>query len=601
MAFLVPDFRSSNGLFQSLRGKHNHRSSGKDLFDASVYTNEDSTASFHAMVRELSEKTRVAEPTPFHHMLATLADEGRLLRLYSQNVDCIDTRLPPLATSVPLPMVKPWPKTIQVHGGLDKMVCSKCNKVSDFNPDLFMDPTPPLCGDCRAIDTVRTEHAGKRSHGIGKLRPRMVLYNEHNPDQEAIGKVSGADLNARPDALIVVGTTLKIPGMKRLVREMCKVVRDKRDGATVWLNVDPEPPGKDYEWDFVVKGPCDEVARLAAMRRWDTKEDDLGRSVTENEVLQAKEARGLQEVAVTSPSKSIKTKMLLNHVLTPASSPALEPLEPAEMQLLTEHKNAVECKKKPGPNPASKGRKIQSILGQGSFPAKTAKKPGQPKAKAGRPKKTTVPGMPTMQNHFRASKTTSTSAKPKVGKAAEVEGDARQGQHVNGTLPYKSSIPTVTPQSETVYNVTLPTHHSRLPEKTSVLPTLTDSLLNALSNNTSKHWARRSSGISSQPSDQSPSFVTPRSTPRKSKLRETNSTPSRPPYSPLTPLKISPACNITPPRPPYSPITPICSSTASPEMNSMDDTIHPTGRIPAGFEDILAPSPSTSPQNSPRV
>src|ERR1051326_8137805 len=93
---VVPDFRSSTGLFQTLREKHNLKSSGKELFDASVYKDSKSTASFHAMVRELTEKTREASPTPFHHLLATLAHDGRLLRLYSQNVDCIDTKLPPL-------------------------------------------------------------------------------------------------------------------------------------------------------------------------------------------------------------------------------------------------------------------------------------------------------------------------------------------------------------------------------------------------------------------------------------------------------------------------------------------------------------------------
>ncbi|KAF2761851.1 DHS-like NAD/FAD-binding domain-containing protein, partial [Pseudovirgaria hyperparasitica] len=256
----IPDFRSSEGLFKTLRGKHGLKSSGKELFDASVYQDESSTATFHAMVRELSEKTKKAEPTPFHHLLATLAQEGRLLRLYSQNVDGIDTRIEPLATNVPL--IKPWPKTIQVHGGLDHMVCSKCHKVSDFEPSLFKDAIPPLCRDCEEIDSVRTSHAGKRSHGIGKLRPRMVLYNEHNPDAEAIGSVTQADLRARPDALIVAGTTLKVPGVRRIAREMCNVVRDRRDGTTIWINNDPEPSGKDLEnlWDLVVKGPCDEVA-----------------------------------------------------------------------------------------------------------------------------------------------------------------------------------------------------------------------------------------------------------------------------------------------------------------------------------------------------
>ncbi|KAI5285877.1 hypothetical protein KEM55_000476, partial [Ascosphaera atra] len=76
-----------------------------------------------------------AQPTLFHHLMATLAKEGRLLRLYTQNVDGIETSLPPLKTEVPLDTKPPWPKTIQLHGGLDVMVCQKCSHTSPFRPE----------------------------------------------------------------------------------------------------------------------------------------------------------------------------------------------------------------------------------------------------------------------------------------------------------------------------------------------------------------------------------------------------------------------------------------------------------------------------------
>lgn len=222
------------------------------------------------MINQMSKMTRDAKPTLFHHMLATLAQDDRLLRLYTQNVDGIDTSMPPLATTVPLKKRNgKWPKTVQLHGGLDKMVCSKCNALSEFDADLFDGPLAPICSACVEMDRVRTDVAGKRSHGIGRLRPRMVLYNEHNPDDEAIGRVVAEDLRKRPDAIIVVGTSLKIPGVKRIVREMCATVRDRRDGVAIWINNDPEPVGVEFKdcWDIVVRGKCDEVARHAALRR----------------------------------------------------------------------------------------------------------------------------------------------------------------------------------------------------------------------------------------------------------------------------------------------------------------------------------------------
>lgn len=272
----VPDFRSSTGLFATLRDQHKLKASGKHLFDASVYKHDSSTASFHTMVRELAHLTSKAKPTPFHHMLASIAAEGRLMRMYSQNIDSIDTKMPPLSTNVPLNVKGPWPVTIQLHGGLEKMVCTKCGHLEPFNASLFEGPEPPLCEKCKEHDQVRTAFAGKRSHGIGRLRPRIVLYNEYNPDEEAIGNVSKADLRRVPDAVVVVGTSLKIPGVRRIVKEMCQLTRSRRDGITAWINIDPEPQGAEFRdcWDLVVRGKCDDIAELVNLPRWD--QQDIG-------------------------------------------------------------------------------------------------------------------------------------------------------------------------------------------------------------------------------------------------------------------------------------------------------------------------------------
>ena len=274
----VPDFRSSQGLFRTLKDKHKIKGGGKSLFDASVYKDNKSTEEFHKMVRDLSRLTKEAKPTAFHHMLATIAQEGRLMRLYSQNVDCLDTSLQPLATNIPLNTKAPWPATIQLHGGLEKMQCTKCSHVDNFDGSLFQGPEPPLCERCKEADYVRTEFGGKRSHGIGRLRPRMVLYNEYNPDEDAIGKVSQADLRRVPDAVLVVGTSLKVPGVKRIVRELCQATRSRRDGFTAWINLDPAPQAPDMKnlWDLVVRGKCDDIAGLLNLPHWDCDTQDIG-------------------------------------------------------------------------------------------------------------------------------------------------------------------------------------------------------------------------------------------------------------------------------------------------------------------------------------
>ncbi|KAK1597943.1 Sir2 family protein [Colletotrichum navitas] len=342
----IPDFRSKTGLFATLPNEHKTKGSGKHLFDASVYKHDSSTEKFHKMICDLATMVKAAKPTKFHHLLASLAAENRLLRLYSQNVDCIDTNMEPLKTNVPLNVKGPWPKTIQLHGSVEHMVCSKCTDIRPLKTELFVGHEAPLCEECKTIDQLRTQYEQRRSHGIGRLRPRMVLYNEFNPDEEAIGRVSSVDLKSRPDAVIVVGTSLKIPGVRRLVKELCQVTRSRRDGFTAWINTDSEPQHNDFKdcWDLVVRGKCDDVAHWAALPRFDEPRGDQSAYLSEGEDQRRRDrlVRDNLEVQLISPtpgsptksgpstaSETMKRKLVdpVQSIPTPTASPKIKAAE----------------------------------------------------------------------------------------------------------------------------------------------------------------------------------------------------------------------------------------------------------------------------------
>ncbi|KAM0279486.1 hypothetical protein ACHAQH_004546 [Verticillium albo-atrum] len=342
----IPDFRSKQGLFATLPNDHKMKGSGKHLFDASVYKHDETTEKFHKMVSDLATMVKAAKPTKFHHMLASLAAEGRLMRLYTQNVDCVDTNMPPLKTTVPLNRKGPWPKTIQLHGSVEHMNCSKCGQITPLNTELFVGHEAPLCAECTEMDAVRTIHGGKRSHGIGRLRPRMVLYNEYNPDEEAIGNVSSSDLKGRPDAVIVVGTSLKIPGVRRLVKELCQATRNKRGGFTAWINLDSEPQHNDFKdcWDLVVRGKSDDVAHFAQLPAYDVPSSEPTDILSEedNKVREQWLRRDKVEVQLTQASRNLPLPKLedetategqvnaakVQGILTPSASPRLPPTVP---------------------------------------------------------------------------------------------------------------------------------------------------------------------------------------------------------------------------------------------------------------------------------
>ena len=267
------------------------------------------------------------------------------------------------------------------------MVCFKCHEVTDLDAAQFSGPSLPPCPSCTEDDKIR-QFAGKRSHGIGRLRPRMVLYNEHNPDDESIGSCALHNMRMRPDAVIVAGTTLEVPGVRRIAREMCNIVRDRKDGVTVWLNNDPEPGGKDLEglWDLIVKGPCDEVARYANMRRWDDPMDY--ETVTDGDLNKAREKQEAEVIIGNPPEPGV---LGTPGQLTPRqSSRRLPPLF---------NKEELDTPSKKGTKRKADAQMI--LLGKVATKASVRK---TTLASKSRMKKAPIQGAPTINNIFKATK-----------------------------------------------------------------------------------------------------------------------------------------------------------------------------------------------------
>lgn len=316
-------------------------------------------------------------------MLARLSKETRLKRLYTQNIDGLETSMKPLETEVPLGAKGPWPVTVQLHGSIEKMVCQKCRFLCDLDSNRFCEAEPPECDECAVKDEVR-QTTGQRSHGIGRMRPRIVLYNEHNPDEEAITSVMNADVRSRPRVLVVAGTSLKIPGVRRLVKSLCATIRSRKDGVTIFVNNEP-PQGKEFEgcFDLIVQGSTDEVADLVQLKQW---EDSTPYEFLPEPVFGGKP--GIEVVIPTTPKKATRVETGL---ATPSSSH--DEAEPGLDSPATGKTR----------NPASKGRSIKDMLG-----SKTGSKARAP-AKTNRAKPAPVVKRPAAK---------STTAKKRGGKAA---------------------------------------------------------------------------------------------------------------------------------------------------------------------------------------
>jgi NAD-dependent histone deacetylase SIR2 len=231
-----------------------------------------------------------------------------------------------------------------------------------------------------------------------------VLYNESNPDETAIGNVSMSDLRSRPDAVLVVGTSLKIPSVRRLVRELCKVTRDRRDGLAVWINLDAEPQGVEFKdcWDLVIRGKCDDVAELAQLPRWDEQE-------------------GVENAELSEEEEKVKELLLKRDTLEVQISPRLpEQTTPGKLDTILDKKfKAVEQVQgipTPGASPQLSATKAPKIIikkttqSKLAFASKNANQsqpgPGHPRKKLpsepvrkplpmGQPPRTKLPTQPT--------------------------------------------------------------------------------------------------------------------------------------------------------------------------------------------------------------
>ena len=65
-----------------------------------------------------------------------------------------------------------------------------------------------------------------RALKVGTLRPAIVLYDEPHPLGDDIGTIQTADIARKPDMLIIMGTSLKVHGFKKLVKDFARTVHE---------------------------------------------------------------------------------------------------------------------------------------------------------------------------------------------------------------------------------------------------------------------------------------------------------------------------------------------------------------------------------------
>ncbi|KAG7123558.1 NAD-dependent histone deacetylase HST3 like protein [Verticillium longisporum] len=266
----------------------------RDLFDVSIWSDPLRTSVFYTFATTLRQKARDVQPTASHLFISHLRDRGKLVRCYTQNIDQIEEKVG-LSTSlqqgpgsrgrfsrksaggfsapssqggegeanesiVKRDAANGGVECVFLHGSLQSLRCFLCGRICEWDEGgrsvETLSGRQPECPHCVGA-TVAREERGKRALGVGKLRPDIVLYGEEHPNAHLIDPLVKHDLALYPDSLLILGTSLKVHGLKVLVREFAKTVHSK-GGKVIFVNfTKPSESSWGDIIDYWIQWDCD--------------------------------------------------------------------------------------------------------------------------------------------------------------------------------------------------------------------------------------------------------------------------------------------------------------------------------------------------------
>ena len=280
----------------SYRSSPSSRMRGEDLFNSRVFHSADTTTIFYQFIATLRHKimNEVEQTSATHKFIRTLRDGGRLMRCYTQNIDglesreglCMDLaagrgnkrRFMKKNIETPRPQetkdtdFEAGCEVVQLHGELSNLRCRVCATEQEWTEDeteVFLEGAAPNCELCEEKSLVR-QATGKRGLAIGELRPNIVLYGEDHPQNSLLVPLIAFDQSSNPDLLIIMGTSLRVHGLQKVVRDFAKIVHNQKNGRVVFVN---RTRPSESQWDGIIDDyvamDCDDWVNDLKRRRGD--------------------------------------------------------------------------------------------------------------------------------------------------------------------------------------------------------------------------------------------------------------------------------------------------------------------------------------------
>ena len=194
-----------------------------------------------------------------------------------------------------------------------------------------------------------------RAIRVGSLRPAIVLYDETHPLGDDIGCIHSADLAKKPDLLIIMGTSLKVHGLRKLVKDFAKIVHSSSSSRkpcyVIFIN--KTPPSSEWS-DIIDYHICGETDVWTTKVIYDWKKMKPADWEVQQTILAGDGDKsmisGLKVVkSVAVPGKGRKTAGVIENVAPNAEHKASlnscmsnPPLSPGKRRLKSSHYDDVE-------------------------------------------------------------------------------------------------------------------------------------------------------------------------------------------------------------------------------------------------------------------
>ncbi|KAF9564294.1 SIR2-domain-containing protein [Agrocybe pediades] len=248
----IPDFRSRDGLYSSLKTKGEYDlDDPQQMFDINYFRENPSV--FYSFASQIYPSNFV--PSPCHRFIKLIEDKGKLLRNYTQNIDTLET----------LAGVK---KVLQCHGSFATASCLLCRQRvpgTEIEADI-LNHKVPLCKSCNPTPTapIKPKKTSKKKakgqwdsdvedesdapeYPAGIMKPDITFFGEKLTDDF---DHSLAEDRWNVDLLLVIGTSLKVSPVAEILSHLPHSIPQILINKTPIRHINP---------DIVLLGNADNV------------------------------------------------------------------------------------------------------------------------------------------------------------------------------------------------------------------------------------------------------------------------------------------------------------------------------------------------------